>query len=75
MDTSGGLVWKFFASSASIFLRRCPAQQLVQILRDGPVRKRGDQNVADLNAVSARRLFNDVLSVSADAAAQGKKKQ
>ena len=42
-------------------LRRCPAQQLMQILRDGPVGKRRDNDIADLHAVTARRLFNDVL--------------
>ena len=56
-------------------LRRCPAQQRMQILRDGPVRKRGDHNVADLNAVTARRLFHDVLRRFSRRLKRGVKKQ
>ena len=41
------------------FLRRCPAQQLVQILRDGPVGKRGDTHVADLHAERAQVELSD----------------
>ena len=60
----GDLSWvglEIFCEQRINVLRRCPAQQLVQILRDGPVGKRGDKHVADLHAVTARRLFNDVL--------------